>query len=105
LVVHNTGWLPTNVSAKALERKVVRPLELELRLPDDARLAAGERRVEAGQLTGRADKRSSMWWGNDDSTTDVAKAEWVVEAPAGTELELEARHQRAGVVREHVTLA
>src|SRR5512146_704393 len=31
-VVKNTGWLPTNVTQRAVERKVVRPLELELTL-------------------------------------------------------------------------
>ena len=34
LVVHNTGWLPTNVSDKAVERKVVQPLQVELTLPE-----------------------------------------------------------------------
>jgi hypothetical protein len=34
-----------------------------------------------------------------DSTQDRAKAEWIVRAPAGTEVAVEVRHQRAGVVR------
>jgi hypothetical protein len=32
-VLQNAGWLPTNVTEKALERKAVRPLEVELTLP------------------------------------------------------------------------
>ena len=103
-VVKNTGWLPTNVTQRAVERKVVRPLELELTLPEGATLTTGEAKVEAGQLVGRVHKRSPLWWGNDDGTGDRAKAEWVVKAPAGTEVALEARHQRAGVIRERVTL-
>ena len=39
-----------------------------------------------------------------DGTSDRAKAEWVVQAPAGTELQVTARHPRAGVVRDSVTL-
>jgi zinc carboxypeptidase len=104
LVVLNSGWLPTNVTEKAVERKAVRPLEVELTLPEGARLVSGEQRTEAGQLTGRVEKRSPIWWGNDESTSDRAKLEWVVEAPAGSKLGIEARHQRAGVVRRVVEL-
>jgi murein tripeptide amidase MpaA len=99
LVLENTGWLPTNVSEKALERKVVRELEIDVGLPEGARLLSGEQRTKAGQLTGRVHKRSLLWWGTNDATTDRAKLEWVVEAPNGGELEIAARHQRAGVVR------
>jgi hypothetical protein len=61
-------------------------------------------KTTAGQLKGRVEKRSTTWWGNDESTTDLAKFEWVVEAPDGTEIGLEARHQRAGTIRKRVTL-
>jgi hypothetical protein len=104
LVVLNSGWLPTNVTEKAVERKAVRPLEVELTLPEGGRLVSGEARTEAGQLTGRVEKRSPLWWGNDESTSDRVKLEWVVEAPAGSELGVEARHPRAGVVRRVVEL-
>jgi Zinc carboxypeptidase len=104
VVLQNSGWLPTNVSEKALERRAVRPLEVELTLPDGARLVGGESKTEAGQLKGRSEKRSTTWWANDESTSDLAKLEWVIEAPTGTEVEIEARHQRAGTVRRRVTL-
>jgi hypothetical protein len=104
LVLQNSGWLPTNVTEKAVERKAVRELEVELELPDGARLVGGDVKTEAGQLKGRADKRSTTWWANDESTSDLAKLEWVVEATPGTELGIEARHQRAGTVRRRVTL-
>jgi hypothetical protein len=39
-----------------------------------------------------------------DGTAERAKAEWVVRAPAGTEVRVEARHDRAGVVRSSVLL-
>ena len=104
LVVQNTGWLPTHVTEKALERKAVHPLEVELTLPEGAKLVTGERKEEVGQLTGRVHKRSTLWWGGDDSTGDLAKLEWVIEAPEGGELGIEARHQRAGTVRQVVPL-
>jgi len=104
LVLQNSGWLPTNVPEKALERKAVRDLEVELELPEGARLVGGDVKTDAGQLKGRADKRSTTWWANDESTRDLVKLEWVVEAPAGTEIGIEARHPRAGTVRRTITL-
>jgi murein tripeptide amidase MpaA len=104
LVLQNSGWLPTNVSEKALERKAVRDVEVELDLPDGARLVAGEVKTEVGQLKGRVDKRSTTWWANDESTSDLAKLEWVVEAPAGTEIGLTAGNLRAGTIRRRITL-
>src|SRR5439155_1678436 len=104
LVLQNSGWLPTNVTEKALERKAVRDLEVELELPEGARLVGGDVKTEAGQLRGRADKRSTTWWANDESTRDLVKLEWVVEAAAGTEIGNEARHARAGTVRRTITL-
>jgi murein tripeptide amidase MpaA len=104
LVLQNSGWLPTNVTEKAVERDAVLPLEVELDLPEDARLVGGERKTQAGQLKGRVDKRSTTWWGNDESTTDLVKLEWVLEAPANTEIGIEARHPRAGTIRRRLTL-
>ena len=106
LVVQNTGWLPTNVTQKALDRKTVRPLEAEIKLPDGAELVGVDAKKELGQLGGRVGKNSMLagFGTASDATADLASAEWVVRAPAGSEVELEARHPRAGVVRTTVTL-
>jgi murein tripeptide amidase MpaA len=105
LVVENTGWLPTSVSEKAVERKAVRPLEAEITLPDGGKVIGGERKVELGQLDGWVHRRSLLWWATNDATSDRARVEWVVEAPAGSSVTVEARHQRAGTARSEVTLA
>ncbi|MDQ2985045.1 MAG: M14 family metallopeptidase [Actinomycetota bacterium] len=104
LVLQNTGWLPTNVTEKAKERNAVRPLEVELTLPEGARVVAGEAKTETGQLEGRVQRRSLLWWGDDDSTSDRTKLEWVVDATQGGTLGIEARHPRAGTVRREVDL-
>jgi Zinc carboxypeptidase len=104
LVLENAGWLPTNVTQKALDRKAVRPIEVELELPDGARVAVGQEREDAGQLAGRVDRRAVMWWGVDHSTSDRTKVEWVVEAPVGSRVGVVARHERAGVARAELTL-
>lgn len=102
VVVENTGWMATNITERAMERKAVRPLEAEISLPDDASLAAGTARVELGQLTGRALKRSALL--ASDPTRDRAKVEWVLTAPVGALVSVEVRHQRAGVLRLEVAL-
>jgi hypothetical protein len=104
LVLVNTGWLPTNLTQKALDRKAVRPIEVELTLPDGGRVVGGDHKVEAGQLQGRNMKRNTIGWRSDDATTDRTKLEWVIEAPSGGVLGIEARHQRAGVVRAALEL-
>jgi murein tripeptide amidase MpaA len=104
LVLHNTGWLPTYVTEKAKERKAVRPIEVEVRLPEGAELVSGKQKEEAGQLEGRVHRRSLLGWFSNDSTADRVKLEWVIEAPNGGAVELEARHQRAGTIRRTIEL-
>lgn len=105
LTVQNTGWLPTYVAKKALEKKVVRGVIAEIDLPEGASLRAGKQREDIGQLEGRAYSASSATpWGISPATADRAKAEWVVQAAAGSTLELTARHERGGVVHTEITL-
>jgi hypothetical protein len=104
LVLENSGWLPTHVTQKAVERKAVRPIEVSLELPEGARVATGKEREEVGQLEGRAERRAVMWWNVDHSTSDRTKVEWVVEANAGERVGVVARHERAGTVRAELVL-
>ena len=104
LVVHNTGWLPTYVTEKALEKKLVRGCICEIELPVGATLETGKLREELGQLEGRAYKPSTPIRRHTDSTQDRAKVEWVVRSPQGGTVKLSARHERAGVVQTEVTL-
>jgi len=103
LVLCNTGWLPTNITQKAVDRKAVRPIEVELTLPEGAKLINGEKKTEVGQLDGRSDKRNLLST-YADVTSDRVKVEWVIAAPNGGALKIEARHQRAGVIRREVEL-
>lgn len=103
LVLHNTGWLPTNVTEQAKKMKVAKPLEVRLTLPEGAELVAGEELTMAGQLQGRSHKAVSITWGGDD-TSDRVKVEWVVKAPAGTTLDISATHHRAGNIETSITL-
>ena len=100
--VQNAGWLPTNVTQKAVERRAVRPIEVEIEVPKGAEVV-GDTKVEIGQLAGRALKRSAVNLVM-DGTTDIGKHDWVVRAEPGAEVALVARHQRAGIVRASVVL-
>jgi hypothetical protein len=105
VVVENSGWLPSNVTQKAIDRKAVRPLEATIALPEGVALASGTARLELGQLTGRALKQNNVEIVDQgDPTTDRAKAEWVVSGSAGATVSVEVRHQRAGVVRTEISL-
>jgi murein tripeptide amidase MpaA len=103
LVLHNTGWLPTNISQQALDMKAVRELEVDIELPDGAKLISGKKKTWLGQLGGRdAVDALSVWGAN--PTDERAKVEWVVEAPMGGTVNLKAVHQRAGTVYAEVLL-
>ena len=104
LVLENSGWLPTHVTQKALDRKAVRPIEVVLELPEGAHVVTGKEREEAGQLAGRVERRAIMWWDVDHSTSDRTKVEWVMEATAGERVGVVARHERAGTVRAELVV-
>ena len=104
LVVENTGWLPSYVTKKALERKAVRPVIAEIELPPGAALETGKPREELGQLEGKAYKSAGNLGGTADPTDERAKVEWVIRAPAGAPVRVTARHERAGTVRREVVL-
>ena len=105
LVVQNTGWLPSYVSKRALERKVVRGLVAEIALPSGASLVQGLHRVDAGQLEGRAYKHTGVsFWPEPNVTDDRAKIEWIVKGRAGDAVDIVARHERAGTLRATVRL-
>lgn len=104
MVVDNTGWLPTNVSKKALEKQVVRAVVAEIELPEGASVVTGLPRRELGQLVGRAHKGAAPHGWSSDTTEERANIEWVVQAAPGSVLKLTARHERAGTVRTEVVL-
>ena len=105
LAVHNTGYLPTYVTKRALERKVTRGIVYEIELPEGAALVAGKRRFEGAQLEGRANKVMLQSFTHEAAVTgDRGQCEWTVRAPAGTPLTLSARHDRAGRVSVPVRL-
>jgi len=105
MVVQNTGWLPSYVSKKALEKKIVRGVIAEIDLPEGASLKTGKGREDIGQLEGWNNLGPALTaWGSADVTNERAKVEWVIFAPNKGTVKLIARHERAGIVRTEVEL-
>lgn len=103
LIVENTGWLPTYVTKKALEKKLTRGVIVEISLPQNATLQSGKEREALGELEGRAYKPVNANE-SDEGTSDRVKVEWVVKARKGTKVKLTVKHDRCGVVKTEVTL-
>lgn len=106
LVVHNTGWLPTYVTKKAVEKKIVRGVIAQIELPDGATLKTGKIRETVGELEGRAYSSTTLspWGATSGITNDRAKVEWVIHAPARGTVTLTAQHDRAGTIRTTIDL-
>lgn len=90
--IANTGWLPTDVTALARKQQLVRPIVAELR-GDGVEILDGPARRTFGQLEGRAALRFQK---EIDGTPDRVLATWVVHAPTGATVTLEAFHDRSG---------
>ncbi len=102
LVVENTGWLPTYVTKKALEKKL-RGVVCEIEIPKGAKLELGKSREEFGQLEGRAYK-AALVDHSEEGTRELLKAEWIIRAPKGGKVRVVARHERAGAARAEIEL-
>lgn len=98
--VANTGWLPTDVSTRARKAELVRPITVELR-GSGVDIVDGPGRRKLAQLDGRSALRFRS--GN-DGTPDRVLVGWVVRGRAGDEIEVVARHPRAGSAIRRVEL-
>jgi murein tripeptide amidase MpaA len=103
--VANSGYLPSYVSKRALERKVARGTVFQVHLPPGASLVGGSERIEGAQLEGHGPKSTlQAFLPSRDVTGDRAVAEWIVRAPKGTHIAMTACADRAGTVRTEITL-
>jgi murein tripeptide amidase MpaA len=104
LVVENVGFLSTHTSQQAKTRRCVRPARAELILPEGAEMVNGKRRVDLGHLEGRSNKMSlSTIWAS-SPTDNRARVEWVIRAPEDTTIGVNILSERAGSIRQKVTL-
>lgn len=105
LVVENSSYLPTYTSQQAQKRRCVRPVRVELDLPNEVKLLNGKRRLELGHLEGRSNKMGVSATYASSPTDNRARAEWVFSAPHGTTLNIKILSERAGTIKHAVILA
>jgi murein tripeptide amidase MpaA len=103
--VANSGYLPSYVTKRALERKTARGTVFQIHLPAELVLVSGRERFVGPHLEGHAPKASLLsFLPSRELTADRAVAEWVVRGPRGAVIALTASADRAGTVRAEVTL-
>jgi murein tripeptide amidase MpaA len=103
VVVKNRGYLPTNVTEKAKDVKAVKPVTVELTLPEGAELILGKAKEEAGHLEGRILPSPGFYPGNNVNQREK-RLEWIVKAPAGGDLSVKAISEKAGKVSTTLSL-
>lgn len=99
-VVENAGFLPTYVSQKALERKLLKPLTVKLVAIEGVQVLSGQTEVELPHLEGRSNKQMIAPFQGGYASDYRAKAEWIVKANSGTVIIVEAYTERGGRVRK-----
>ncbi|MCA3059867.1 MAG: carboxypeptidase, partial [Rhodocyclaceae bacterium] len=68
-------------------------------------LVNGKVRDNMGELEGRAYKHTLMsFWTDTTPTADRALMEWMVKGKAGDEVNITARHDKAGAIHTNVVL-
>jgi len=103
-VVENSGYLPTYVSKKALERKILKPLSVEIEPGAGVELISGLKKQEVGHLEGRSNKGSISPFQVGFSSDYRSKVEWVVRAAPATTVTVTANSERGGKVRQQIGL-
>ena len=101
LNVENAGYLPTHVTSVAADKKLTRPVEVGIELPQGASLVSGEREVELGHLPGRSALAGNRWKSPaffEGLPSDYAsRTVWVVRGEGPVQVEV--RGGRAGTAR------
>jgi hypothetical protein len=98
VAVENTGFMPTNITQRAIIASLARPVRASLRAVG-ATLVEGGATVSLGNIPGRRGITAAS------PRANLASASWVVRATApGAEVEVEVASQKGGTERRKVTL-
>jgi hypothetical protein len=106
-VVENHGYLPTNVTTRAIETDAVKPVIVRLELDEEAELVGGQAEVDLGHLPGRWKRSRSGYHRVWDWDPPKRRVEWVVgcrEQGTSPVVRVVAVSSRAGVDRKTVQL-
>lgn len=101
-VIANEGFLPTNLTERALKHGTASPVEVEL---SGSEIIMGKVRQSIGHLAGR-DERNATWspWLREWSDTKQV-VEWLIRAPENTSITISAAASKAGKKQVEVNLS
>jgi hypothetical protein len=101
--IENTGYLPTNVTQKAIQNGIAKTVVVELEL-EGAELLFGKAKTDVGHIKGDAVQPAPTW--RDRSFVDnTAVAEWLVRLKGkNASANLKAVSQKAGTATQTVAL-
>lgn len=102
-VIENSGFLPTWVSDQAKAMGKAKPVTAEL-VGDGVTFVTGKAKQTVGDLPGRSDQYESFSFFANYGNEARKAVEWVIQAAAGTQIEVEAVSRSAGTARANVTL-
>jgi hypothetical protein len=104
-IIENEGFLPTNVTEKAIQHELAKPVVVELEL-ERAELLSGETKTEIGHIGGNAPGPSTMFGGPSGAGAGNTKTvEWLVRVTGrGASANLTAVSRRAGTTSTTIAL-
>ena len=101
LTVENTGYLPTNVTRIAADKKLIKPVKATLKMPEGTSLVSGELETDLGHLAGRSALVGGGWKGpaffQGLPSGNAGRYAWVVRGDGPVEIEVWS--EKAGMVR------
>ena len=102
-LVENTGWLPTNLSERAVRNGVARPVKVSL---TGGEVLMGKAETEIGNLEGRSVTTGTMFAFGPGARADNERlVEWLVRVPDGTtSVTVTAASEKGGTHRVTVPL-
>jgi len=104
LVVENNGFLPTFTSQQGKNRKINKPVQAEINLPEGVHLISGLQKQDLGYLEGRSNKLNVSPHMGMSPTDNRAKGEWILSIEQRSTVKIQVTSDRAGKLVQEITL-
>lgn len=103
-VIENQGYLPTNLTQRALTIAIAQPVTAHLSADSDLTLVTGATETDLGHLGGRVERVQAYDAWRRPWQEAARKVEWVVRAAPGTRVTVKAVSEKGGTHRAETTL-
>ncbi|MCW5849489.1 MAG: peptidase M14 [Anaerolineae bacterium] len=95
-VVENQGYLPTNLTQRALSIDIAQPVTVQVQADGDVEFILGKAETSIGHLGGRVERTMPYDAWRRPWREQARLIEWMIRAPAGTTLTVEAASEKGG---------